>query len=113
MRDPSTPYSIRLTVSERNEVARAAARSGKTVSEYVRSRLFSASPAGDGTDEILARLVAVEARLVERIAEVVEVHSDVLGERQKHFIAAEFQALKSGVQTGLGKLAELIQRGGR
>lgn len=107
-------YSLRLTTAERAALDRAASRTGKNVAEYIRGRLFSDSLEGGGSAEILARLDTLESRLSGRISETVEAHVDALGARQKKLIEDEFQTLKSGLQTGLKRLAEMIQvKGGK
>ncbi len=102
-------YSLRLSTAERSALDREASRTGKSVAEYIRGRLFSDAQQRESSAEIISRIDAIESRVFERVAEAVEAHVDALGERQK----SEFQTLKSGLQTGLTRLAEMITAKGK
>ena len=112
-RTKDAPLSIGLSGAEREKLEKDAAKSGKTVSEFARLRLFAGDAEGERFAEMFSRIEALESRLSTRVSETVEAHGDALGERQRKLIDAEFSSLKSGLQTGLTRLAEMIQKGGR
>lgn len=113
----SSNYSLRLDPRERAALDRAATRAGKTTAEFIRARLFFA-PGETPEAAIMARVDALEARL----REAIDAQNDVLEVRLRQSFSddlqsveqrqiAEFKSLKTGLQAGFSRLAEIIQKG--